>query len=330
MRAPLAARDRTLLRALRGNLPAEPELADMFVRAEVHGLAGVVRAAVPATSRAVDVREVARSLDHAAHLGLLARIDAAFGRRAIDAVALKGPLLAERLYATPSARVCSDVDLLIAERDIDRAIEALGTLGYRHRRDDPVEQRFRADHHHLHLSNPAALPIELHFHAYRGFGQTLASEPLLARKESFGAFVAIGVLAPPDELVYLAVHAAAHRFTRLSWLYELDLLARRMSSGEIAIAAVRARENGFARVLAFAAMVLVDLFGADVDELRPLLRSEIRLRGASALVREPDAALSRSITRFVYSLALCDDAAAARRYARRAMRGYLERLGQRG
>lgn len=295
------------------------------MRAEIHGLAGVVGAVAP-SSGAVAMREMARALDHAAHLELLARIDAALAARGLEGIALKGALLGERLYATPSARVCSDVDLLIAERDIDAALEALRALGYRHHADDPVEQRFRADHHHLHLSHSAALPVELHFHAYRGFGQTLASEPLLARKERFREFTALGVLAPADELVYLAVHAAAHRFTRLSWLYELNLLAARLSADEIALAASRAEETGFARVVAFAAALLVDLFGASKSRLEPLLRSEWRLAAARELVREPESAVSRSITRFAYSFALCDDPRAATRYARRAIRGYVERL----
>ena len=38
------------------------------------------------------------------------------------------------------------------------------------------------------------------------------------------------LLALEDEIVYLAVHAAAHGFVRLMWLYDLKLLCRRHSA----------------------------------------------------------------------------------------------------
>lgn len=326
MRAPVADVDRPLLRALRSDCLAESEMEVLLARAEVHGLAGVLRTSVKDVSPTVARRELARALDHSAHLALLGRVDAAFAKAGIDVVALKGPLLAERLYATPSARVCSDVDLLIAQKDINAGVEVLTTLGYRHDSDHPVEQWYRAEHHHLHLSHPAAPPVELHFHAYRGFGRTLASEPLLARKQRFASFSALGVLARVDELVYLAVHAGAHRFGRLGWLYELGLLADKLTADEMELAATRAHEAGFARVAALAAELLIELFDANATHLAPLRRPEHRLRVARAVVREPQSGVARSLTRFVYSLALCDDTRGQSAYARRAIHGYVDRF----
>ena len=67
----------------------------------------------------------------------------------------------------------------------------------------------------------------MHFRAKSGFGGIIPSEPLLARareEEVGGARVAI--LDPTDELVFLAVNAAAHWFRGIL-LLDLRLLAEK-------------------------------------------------------------------------------------------------------
>jgi hypothetical protein len=312
-----------------------PDLPALLARAEAHGLAGVIHDAIeahaiPIADELDDVmrrRRAARELDHAAHLGMLRRIDLVLQTAEVEAVALKGALLAERLFERPSARPTGDIDLLVKEAQVDAAARALETLGYVSA-SGAREDRFRADHHHLHLFHPHALPLELHFHAYRGFGQTLRSEPLITRRQAspIAAMKMVGVLAAEDELIYLAVHAAAHRFVRLGWLYDLKLLLSRMTSDEIARAAVRAREVRYSRVVAFTAGLLVDLLGVPKDVVRPLGQlGRARESLLRAVVRERDSAMSRSATRFLYSTALCDDAPAAGRYATSASLAYVRR-----
>jgi hypothetical protein len=321
------ADDDILAETLRA-LPAIPERArtdvvSLLSRAERHGLGGVMADALrdarvhiePVLDTAIERREAARELDHAAHLAQLHGIDDVFDRAGIAAIALKGALFAQRYYPRPAARATSDVDILVSEADLDRAVAALGKAGYV-AADGPEEQRFRREHHHLHLSHAAALPLELHFHAYRGFGRVLRSEPLLARRVGVSSLRAIGVLTPEDELLFLVVHAAAHRFVRLGWLFDLRLLLATMSQHAIEIAAGRALELGFARPVAFAAGLLVDVLGVDPEAVRPLGPLEpLRNSIARSIVAEPVPGVRRSATRFVYTVALCDTVAAASRYA---------------
>jgi hypothetical protein len=127
---------------------------------------------------------------------------------------------------------------------------------------------------------------------------------------------AVGVLARPDELLYLAVHAAAHRFARLGWLYDLRLLVERMDTADLETAAKRARETGYARILAFTGLLLSELLGVTAERLRPLgSLSRSRSRIVQQVVTEPTSPLERSATRFVYSTALCDTLPAVARYA---------------
>ncbi|MBX3252467.1 MAG: nucleotidyltransferase family protein, partial [Myxococcales bacterium] len=234
-----SAEDRTLVDALRAGSPparlAEVDLGALFGRAERHGLAGVLHdrcndagVVLPVDlERSIAVRGAARACDHAAHLDMLHRMDAALGTAGLRAVALKGALLAERLYPRPSARPTTDIDLLVCEQDLELAARALESLGYTPS-TAASEEHFRRAGHHLHLLHPAAPCIELHFHAYRGFGRILRSEPLVGRSRAVPGFASVRVLAPEDELLYLAVHAAGHRFMRLVWLYDLLLLLQQL------------------------------------------------------------------------------------------------------
>jgi len=304
----------------------------LFARAERHGLAGVLldmhRASgreLPADlSEELALREVARECDHAAHLAMLRRIDEILADRGIRAVALKGALLAERLYDRPAARPTTDVDVLVAHDDLDAAAEALRVLGYEPSRA-PSEARFRAEGHHIHLVRPDAPCIELHFHAFRGFGSVLRSEPLVERSVEVPAlaFRSLRALSPADELVYLAVHAASHRFMRLGWLYDLWLLRKKVNDDVVACAFERAREARMARPFAFALELQAELFGSTVDLPQDALRVRRRLLGA--ITEEPSWPIARSATRFAYSMALCEDWEAMVAYARSAIRSRLSK-----
>jgi hypothetical protein len=316
-----------------GSVPYDGPSRPLLDRADQHGVAGVVRKALreagvaldPATAGAYDRLVVARELAHTAHREALAAADRALAGAGLAAVALKGPLLAERLYPEPAMRATGDVDLLVAEQDLETATRVLAGLGYV-TAEGPGEERFRHEHHHVHLGHPRSIPLELHFHAYRGFGRTLRSEPLIARRRDASRdglpLRAIGVLEPADELAYLAVHAAAHRFVRLGWLYDVALLLPTMTAAERDLAATRAASWGFARILAFTAALLRELLGVDAALLRSFGElSRLRKAIANATVLAPENAVGRSATRFAFTTTLCQSPTDAARYALWASRG---------
>jgi hypothetical protein len=322
-----------VLRAL-PDVPADLDRVFSTYRSEAerHGLGGVLvdtcraSGATLADERGVAAREVARELDHTAHLAMLRRIDAVLADACIRAVALKGALLAERLYSHPSARGATDIDLLVADEDLERATESLRVLGYS-LAEGPDEERFRREHHHVHLEHAEAIALELHFDAYRGFGAVLAGGSLVSRSVTWTNLRAVHVLAPDDELVYLMVHAAAHRFGRLSWLYDIKLLLATMSDDEIAAAAERARESGFAHVVSLAAVLVTDLAGVPRTRVAPLVsRDRVRRALTAGVAPEPKNPLLRSATRFVYTTALCATAGSAARYVKQASLGYVRRI----
>ncbi len=314
------------VRALpRPTFPRE-EARSLIEQAQRHGLGGVLADAwatelsgsESALAHWLASRRIAQELEFAAHVALLGRIDRVLSEAKLRGVVLKGALFAERYYARPSARGSTDVDLLVRESDLADATRALSTVGYRFS-DSPREQRFRRTHHHLHLASATALPLELHFHAYRGFGRIMKSEALLQRSVPMAPYESLRVLSPPDELVYLAVHAAAHRFERLSWLYDLKLLVSAMSDAELVLARVRAECIGFLGPLVLAARRLAEDFDVTPARLNALederLTRRTKTAFADALAPTPDNAALRAATRFAYTIALSDGVGAALRYA---------------
>jgi hypothetical protein len=135
----------------------------------------------------------------------------------------------------------------------------------------------------------------------------------------------VGCLAPGDELLYLSVHAASHRFVRLGWLYDLALLAPRLDAAACAHADAAAQASGFERPLAFSLVLLEELFGVRLPS-----RARASLGGRSSVLRrivgEPSGPVARSATRFAYTMLLCPSLRAARAYATTATAGHLRRL----
>lgn len=329
-----AHRDRVLVDALRGERDVPDAAApELFARAEAHGLGDVLfddwSDVIARVDRSLHdslaLRRRAREMEHDAHLAMLARIDEALGRASLRAVALKGPLLAQRIYSRPAARGATDIDLLVREVDLEAVVAATTALGYSPE-GGPHAAFFRREHHHITLVHPHALPLELHFHAIRAFGGVIRSEPLIERSVPHGQLEAVRVLGPEDELVYLTLHAAWHRFGRIAWLHDLALLVAKMTDDQLAEAARRARELGFGRVLAFAATLLADASTLPRERLALLGRlSDARVMLVAGVTNEPAGSLLRSATRFVYAASLCDSLPHAARYAGRASRMYAER-----
>lgn len=252
-------------RLLAGERHAPAEWMSLLDVALRHGLVGRLTAALPPGGDGPPPdfherlrREVAGLRIRAALLS--AALDEALralARRGIPVVPLKGPVLAERLYPDPALRPSTDLDLLVAGADFDRAAAALEELGYSLDRSWTAAYQ-RRHHHHVSLRRSGAPAIELHHRAVSGFGTFLPGEELIARARPF--VVASGatalVLSAEDELLYLCLHAAGHLFARLGWLEDLALLLERHRDLDRALVVERARSIGARSPLTLAVLQL--------------------------------------------------------------------------
>jgi len=219
-------------------------------------------------------------------------------------VVLKGPLLALRTYEHPAQRPSSDVDLLVAPAEFRLAEDCLRAQGFVPA-DGAHEHFFRTRHHHVHFVHPSRLPVELHHAAYRGFGSVLSAEALCARSRLAPTrFGPLRVLAPADEWLYLAVHAAAHRFERLGWLYDLVRLDQTHDVDHALVDAL-AKQAGFGAAVAHARWLAARLFDVSFSGRVPL---GLRARLVESLRAPAPSHRHDAVRRLAYTLILTDGA----------------------
>ncbi|MCI0570603.1 MAG: nucleotidyltransferase family protein [Myxococcaceae bacterium] len=165
---------------------------------------------------------------------LLCRCLRALAEEGIIPVLLKGYGLAVRFYPDPLARPCSDVDLLVSPDELPRAERALTGLGLRHDGDPGITDVY-SEHHHVAFTGPGGA-VDLHFRAFRGFGDASLTHAQVAPMLQLGEVegLAARFLVPEDELVYLSAHAAGHVFLRLGWLLDIALLLQRHPALDVA------------------------------------------------------------------------------------------------
>lgn len=106
-------------------------------------------------------------------------------RDGIKSVSLKGPLMARRLYGDVALRdPSSDVDILVAASNLDRAGELLQRHGWQ-RGNDPLTQGALPEHH-ASFTGPTGTPsIDLHWRI-QWFDRREHTDRLLQRAEATG------------------------------------------------------------------------------------------------------------------------------------------------
>lgn len=241
-------------------LPASGNHRALVAEAGRHGLSGLVQHAL-ATAGAALEPAAAEQLRRDA-LGMAAgaikvkkllalSLDALAARR-IRPVVLKGVPLAERLYGDAAYRASTDVDLWVRPPEVPAAEQALLGLGLR---------RGGVSAHQIELYGELGM-VELHVHAGAPFGEVLEGGALHGRAvETAAAGRTCLRLAPDDELLYLAIHASNHLLQRLTWLYDLKLLARAEPSLDWERLVRTARDTGAASLAFYALDACARLLG---------------------------------------------------------------------
>lgn len=218
---------------------ARPAGLGLVVAAERHGIIGYLREAArqapylhPQVAALLDSayeRAVRTHMQALADLALVGRVLHDIG---VQWAAVKGPVLAETVYARFDLRAYRDLDLLVAPvafPDALRALESAGAELF----DRNWTLLLAGMKGQVHLTLPHGSFCDLHWHlvhdrevrdVYR-----LPTMALLrrARRVVLGG-VGVPALDPVDAFVHLAVHACLSGADRLVWLKDLDEILRRV------------------------------------------------------------------------------------------------------
>ena len=165
-------------------------------------------------------------------LQALAQVSAALAENNIRMISMKGPLLSMELYGDPSLRTSRDLDVMVAEEDLDRAGEILVELGYEAEvnpfHKTPLRRKYYSiielEKHAVY--NRGDICLELH---WKGNFQTEESFNALweQREEQMVLGRKIAILGTADRYPALIIHAAEHGFHRLRWLLDLYELQKK-------------------------------------------------------------------------------------------------------
>ena len=143
----------------------------------------------------------------------------AFNESKLVVVPLKGPLLAKHLYGGTALRGCRDLDLLVAKADVARAEAVLAAMGFvPDDADDYHRQWFRQtttiELHH-DVENPLAFDFDVEGALRRAHPADFEGQPC-------------NQLSPEDELLFLCLHAARHRYEHLGLIVDLQLAFQKL------------------------------------------------------------------------------------------------------
>lgn len=204
--------------------PTPRDLETFFIVCSHHGLTAglalqLVRHGHPDPVFLEEARERYKRLffQHAQYQVLLASIHRGLERTGAEVLLLKGAALNRHLYA-PGLRHVSDVDLFAVEENRVALKAVLAELGFREATEFPI------------LVRDDGLCVDLHGPSFGRAEEALGltAERLWVRSVPDREWGCFRLLAPEDELVYLAAHALKHSFERLVWLWDIWLAGRRL------------------------------------------------------------------------------------------------------
>lgn len=227
-------------------IPPSHEIPDLLRAAELHGVLPFIlrqlrryEASMPRTvgfdeaartaiaeARALQINQAGMELALRHHGD---RVLDAFGHAGIPAAIVKGPTFADRLYAEPSLRTFTDIDVLIPTSSREASRAAMQGLGFEHHDRDYRAGRDYFEDVWLLAADPR-ISIEVH--------SDLVHNPKLRARASLthDALTSAGGGDPRDATALLfvaATHGAmSHQFDRLQHLVDVARAASG-AAGEI-------------------------------------------------------------------------------------------------
>ena len=164
----------------------------------------------------------------------MSHICEAFKDSGVRNLLLKGPILATQLYGDLAHRTSKDLDILVAEDEVEKAGEILVQLGYE-LMDEHVLDNWKKKTHHLSFEHTKhATQIEIHWRLNPHYSKSYSFDKLWERKNNVSlSNHTFHYLGNEDLLYYLTDHGARHGWFRLRWLMDIERLLPQINSKDM-------------------------------------------------------------------------------------------------
>ncbi|MGE3781717.1 MAG: nucleotidyltransferase family protein, partial [Alphaproteobacteria bacterium] len=218
----------------------------------------------------------------------LCRVLETLKRNGIEAIPFKGPVLAIRAYGALGLRQFGDLDFLVRDEDLGRAITALDGIGYK-RTGELAADQFALIHHiqgqEIIFGQASGIAVEPHT-------RLISSKMALdidydglwcrARRSRLDGYEFL-MFAPEDDLLLLAIHGGKEMWWKLKWAHDFAAFIGSHPDLDWSAVVVRARAQGCLRMLLLATALARRYFGAAVPDA--ITAAEISDRAIDPMLR---------------------------------------------
>ena len=189
-----------------------------------------------------------------------------FSSQGIEALVVKGPVLAVQAYGDPAMRSYGDLDMLVRQRNIRRVTELMSAAGYVPAVSLSAIDAGRIPGQYLFSKPDSKLIVELHNDCtLRYFPRRLPLEEFFARQIRVRVDGHdVSALSVEDELVLICIHGAKHFWERLMWIADVAALISRQTAINWERVADSAKAVGAERMLHTGLRLASDLLKAQL------------------------------------------------------------------
>jgi protein O-GlcNAc transferase len=204
-------------------------------------------------------------------LAELARVLESLALSGVDAIPIKGPLLASRAYGDLGLREFRDLDFLIRDRDVRATRTVLRTLGYEPK--DPFSEAqlniiHRIQGQEVMFNAANGICIEPHTRLTPRKMAVDIDYPGLWSRACFSELhgKAFRTLAPEDEFLMLAVHGGKELWWRMKWVCDVAAYIHANAQLDWDTIIGRAKTQGCLRFVLLASCLARSYFNANIPD----------------------------------------------------------------
>jgi hypothetical protein len=253
----------------------------LFVRKSLdHGLAGLVGHALGRAAPELvpdDIREAFQTnLERTRNRNRdvfdeLVRVISSLDKNDIHAIAFKGPTLAIQAYGDLAFREFRDLDFLVGDEDIDKAMSVLKKIGYERKgqlTDAQVNLIQHIQGQEIIFNNEIGVAIEPHTRLIPIKMALQIDYPGLRRRAKIATLngCPMQVLSPEDVLLVLAIHGGKEFWWRINWACDVAAFVGAHPELDWSVIIQRAREQGSLRMVLLAASLAREYFSTKIPD----------------------------------------------------------------